>query len=329
MRRGMKEERKTELEGMLRAIQELKSEYYIGTQEAYDFLKEAQRIYSNPEKIADMMNQELARQGKVSYNATPARVACLEKILSGISFDLNMELAGSFENFVNQNLTSANDYLISLSPIFIPLEGSDAELNIYMVFDTEPEKMSRVLLPFFDRANKDSISCDADFGAETIELLKEEYEKIIPLIDNDKTDAPCDLYMSALFRELARVDWERELSRESFNEYVEICVHNAKSDISTSVMLDRLLRDKVDHKLEYRRAVLCKWLSDREIDSYELAIDISEKNLLMREEMLGKMQLSDAPERVIKRQESLVRSARFVRHLLGADKNFVKRYLEH
>lgn len=326
----MAEEIKPEFEGMLEAIKDLKQEYYIGTQEAYGFLREVQQIYSAPKKLADLINSELMKQGKVSYLATPERVACLERVIDNISEDIIHE---NFNESIKDDyilyILNPNLYLSGLSPVFIPLSGMDENMNVCSVFHSKPEKTAEIFLPYFKRANEDFCKSDAELSSSIIDLLREEYSKVENKIDDRKAAFPCREYFSSLLTELSLVDWENALSKESFNEIERVYIDFTKSDISTSMMLRRLIRDRVDHKLEYRRAVLCKWISDRKVEDYEQAMDVAEANLKFRKSLLEKMTEQNTPDVVIEKQEEMLKSAKFIRFLLGADKNFVKRYLKN
>ena len=52
---------KKNLEGKLRAIQDLKSEKYVGTQEAWNYINRVSALYENPKIISEEINRELAK----------------------------------------------------------------------------------------------------------------------------------------------------------------------------------------------------------------------------------------------------------------------------
>lgn len=51
--------KRKKLERMLHAVQDIKSQYYIGTSEAWDFLRSVENIYAIPEQIAQRINSRL------------------------------------------------------------------------------------------------------------------------------------------------------------------------------------------------------------------------------------------------------------------------------
>ena len=64
----MNPRKKQRLEGLLRAVKEIKSNFYIGTSEAYHVIKEIGRTYDNPEKISIRLNHFLRQKfEKPSY----------------------------------------------------------------------------------------------------------------------------------------------------------------------------------------------------------------------------------------------------------------------
>lgn len=88
----MEEKRKKELEGMLKAIQDLKEEYYIGTGDAFEYLKRVRNIYERPKKIAELINERLAKESSITYIASPERVvglnSCLNRCLASSGIEL-------------------------------------------------------------------------------------------------------------------------------------------------------------------------------------------------------------------------------------------------
>lgn len=48
---------------MLRTIQDLKEEYYIGTKVAFNYLKSVRDIYEKPKKVAELINKKLENSG--------------------------------------------------------------------------------------------------------------------------------------------------------------------------------------------------------------------------------------------------------------------------
>ena len=70
---------KQKLEDLLREIQSLKGDKYIGTQEAWRYLKRVTALHDNPIRIALAINHRLRqkRGPQLHYEATPERVVGL------------------------------------------------------------------------------------------------------------------------------------------------------------------------------------------------------------------------------------------------------------
>jgi hypothetical protein len=322
-------QKKKRLEGMLKAIQELKSEYYIGSEEAYSYLKNLQQTYELPQKVSDMTNNQLTKTfgGNLTYLATPERIVGLENAISAVSLKTVFE-----EIFLKENRTDLlrkslrnppQKYLNQFSPVF--LSCRDENENYYGLIhysediEKNPELLKKTIeafKPYFIKANTEGINLDDDFGDIVLSVLKKEYENIRDNIDVNKTFPNCDIFISDLTKNLSNINWKKELSKENLRIYE---AHRKKSEIycfSCQDIVRRMRKDRVDHRLEYRRAVLCEWLSEHDIKTYENAIKYSNYMLTV---LNSQKNVS----------EELKECCKFIRHLVGADKNFIKRYLEH
>ena len=98
----------------------------------------------------------------------------------------------------------------------------------------------------------------------------------------------------------------------------------------TSKIVDRIIHDRYDHKLEYRRQVLCGWLMGFEgIESYEEVVEIMDRNIKSNNVRYKKLEDLNAPETILENSRRMAQSNKFIRQLLGSEKNFIQRYLKN
>ncbi|MDP3026434.1 MAG: hypothetical protein Q8N63_01910 [Nanoarchaeota archaeon] len=360
----MDEKRKKELEGMLKAVQDLKSETYIGyigTGDAFGYLKQLRGVYERPKEIAELINRKMQDSGlaQITYKATPERLVGIEKNFNGSSFSID-----GIPNFAE--LMAGKNPLEYLTSNFENL----GFLYVIEVIDDEPlmlkeaskskeekcaEKVAETLYPIFKYMNERQVADDMEFGGEFLGFLEEEYSRIKGKIKR-KMAFSCDEYVENLKRELSIINWEEQMSKGSLIESEKTSKNKLERlDLDITGIVGRLLRDRVDHRLEYRRMVLCKWLNDNGIEGYEDAILKCEEET--RENRVIGTQLRDATSNLgkaisklddekkdtfrkaggrdieeklnnnVKYLDNHKEALKFIRFLLNADKNFVERYL--
>lgn len=346
----MEEKRKKELEGMLKAIQDLKEEYYIGTGDAFEYLKRVRNIYERPKKIAELINERLAKESSITYIASPERVvglnSCLNRCLasSGIELPsaLDYELLRHPRIYLSENFPNFKFFgYVDVFDIDVPvigkmkrhlekivkekgdkyIDGVIKELNFFS--GKTVDYCAQAFFPFFEFANKENVQTNGDFGIEVISFIKEAYEKIKGKIREDMIDC-CSDYVEILTRDLSVIDWQENLSEEGLKE-----MERGKLDFNFSFnirlwdMVEKIKRDCIDHKLEYRRMILCLWLENRKVNNYEEAIS-SYKSELENFEMLT----SRMPEKFAKEMTTRSRVVlEFLRPLLYSEKNFIEKFL--
>lgn len=69
------------LEELLKQVKKIKSQKYVGTQEALNFIRAKRELEKRPLKITEEVNKQL---GEVIYKATPERIVAIHKIYEGI-----------------------------------------------------------------------------------------------------------------------------------------------------------------------------------------------------------------------------------------------------
>lgn len=312
----MEEQRKQKLERMLRAVQDIKTEYYVGTKEAYNTIKKLQEVREGPIKTAGYINRSLNRKFEnPSYLATPERVGGIEGVL--------FEAANyASQQFLNNEAELCPEYHLQNFDFF-------KVFRIESDVDDKPENSAILLIPYFIQANKINAEEDSLFGIVFQDYLLKKYKEVRWRIE-EKMQPACDTYMLRGLHYLEDTDWNNLLSEQSFNiREREIAKYIMASKISTGKILDRMLNDRIDHRLEYRRQVLCKWLRDCGFKDYEEAFSSNQELLKMREERLQKFTAGNCTKNMIYDVKRLVRISKFLRHLLGSEKNFVKKFLKN
>lgn len=312
---------RTKLEGLLKAMQDIKTDYYVGTQEAYRAVKKiSSEIYENPERTAIMINHALKQKFvNPSYEATPERVYGTFDVLNDAILYADEP---HYDEPDETTLLLTNDYYEMMENI--------RDLNTFdkdNPFKMQPSDLSRIFTPYFVSANEKRMDNNEEFGEGVIDCLGENFyeysDNVNPRFARDYIS-----WVSRFLTYLGSVNWEGELSKESFNRRLNR--HRGiilNEDLDLERIVDRLVNDRYDHRLEYRRQVLCYWLEDW--DDYEEVVKTTEYMIKSRVARYKKLESLNAPLFIIEKERKMIQSAKFVRHLLGSERNFVKRYLEH
>jgi len=315
----MEDKKREKLEELLRAVQDTKSEFYVGTQEAYRAVKRiSSEIYENPGKTAVGINHALKQRfTRPSYEATPERIYGTSEVLSD-ALDTD-ELYRDEPD--NTSFLFTFDHQETLENV-----GNLSEIKMRSDFRMQPSDLSRIMTPYFIRANKRGVSNNADFGKVVVDYLR---EGLRDYSDNiDPMSIPDYLEWTTRFLNiLHRTDWNEELSKETFNRI--LTRHRGGilvNELSLSNIVDRLINDRYNHRLEYRRQVLSRWLEGRE--SYEEAVKTAEFMIESKRERCRIFEVLNIPQEIIEGVKKSIQLARYIRHVLESEKNFVKRYLE-
>ncbi len=317
------ESREKELEGMLRAIQDLKEEYYIGTQDAFEYLKNVQRVYSYPEKIADSINEKITSR-ELSYPATAARVAGLENTINDavdeIEFDIHMSIERDFDVY-------------KVPSIF--LYGKSQILNLLsyenMFIDANEERVDAMSYLFAD-ANKLNIQTNPEFGANVVQIIRDSYDATRDEIDTSESYMNSDEFIEKLAGRLLSRDWDNCLSEINLRKMEKEAARAMFFCLSLEDMVNRLVKDKVENNMEYRRAVLCKWIQDYHIEAqedYSSLVVAADRSIVGSRRRL-KEDLIKYPENhfIVMQERKNLQRALFIRHVLGREKSFVISYLK-
>jgi len=323
----MEKQNKEKLEKRLRVIQDLKNEYYIGTLDTLRFLRNAKKIYEKPKEVSNYINRRLIDSGVLnSYPATPERIVGLCRMFSEASEEANLSRdetnsLSEFKDFFEMIETRNN----------IINEIDNTPSWEYFCFSNEffekncPENKEYSLLPYFYEANKNKINSDEAFKKEVINYIKNEE-------DNDGEIYVPEKFNEVYLKNLMDRDWKKELSKAKLIDTEKRILKQEKvHSLNGGKILEKIMRDQVDHRIEYRRMILCKWLEDEGIRDYEEAICKIEGTWKKRLAMLKELR-SDFIAGSFRTKGELknsIRESKFIRHLLGSDKNFTEKVLRN
>lgn len=256
------------LETMLREAQDYKSQYYVGTRDItgdiYHLLRKFEDIENNPLFAARRVNKRLQKKfgdSELSYLATPERVAGILKVFRDAQNEANKSVSyhpGNHLGIRSRNLR-----------VFHP--------DYSGIVDSSVTRSTGILFPYFEAANDDEVTSDSKFVISVTYHLKRSYKQVREKMKQSRI-AECDEWLSKVLENLGSRDWDRELSKDAYNEYVSWERRFAESSwFLTSEIFERMRNDRVLNRWEYQKQVLCKFLTEHEIKCYEQAVLVTEK----------------------------------------------------
>jgi len=308
---------KKELEILLRTVNDIKGEHYVGTKDAYCAIKELQACRTNPILTADYINRALKKRFEnLTYIATPERVGGIE------------HLTREARNCASEPFRFED-----------PEAGTEAILECdskgYRIFSLaldvhgKPKDSARLLYPYFSLANNNRVTNDDTFGRNFPYYAVREYVKTRKDIKEEMQES-CDKWICGALVYLEVADFATELSKPAFNcRETENARGIMMSKLSTRDIIERIVNDRIEDRLEYRRQVLCKWLNDCRFQTYEQALDLASQQLEMRKTRFENLALMNAPRNIITSSEISVRTSTFLKQVLESEKNFVNRFLRN
>ena len=350
----MDREKKERLEGMLRAIQDIKSENegLVGTSEVWKMLKEEQNLYEVPKLICGSINGEIQKTfSEITYKATPERIWGLNSnlVLGGI------EKLGEIWTF--EYLAKQGAKRFDWGCCYDNQNGNLIQSKDYF-------------LPFFLDANLERIEDDEDIGYIVLKVLDRDYKSISDKIEKSARDK-CDDYILELFTYLSAIDWKEAMSNKVMIEQESFHRRAIFEDgFDYESIIFRVKRDQTEGRIEYRRRILSHVLSSecnkiglsilgldnswesfverydrmitrckREINDlrlYNRGVQV-EKSEAIEEYLTYTKRIEEITdykkkpmnlEEYIKKEEVILERNKFIRHLLGQEKNWVEKVLK-
>ena len=328
---------KKSLEGKLRAIQELKAEKYVGTQEAWNYIQAVSDLYENPQKICDSINLDISKRGELFYPATPSRIigisdfyneSCIiydnERNIKGLENDEEEDDNEDEEDDDIEEYRDIDNHVLK-NPLFYYKEflirneyfDPDIELykNYFMLIFNDLQYSEATNVNFINETIKKSLNDNPMSLEKELYLLKRLYNK-----------DPDEILSDENLRNI-----ERKIKREIYN-----------SEIKIDKRIERMINDRVDHRLENRREILTDYISvvienqdflskislDSPID-YQMIVQELKETLIRRTNNLNQIEELKGPEYVVNLQKRLVEEAKFLLTVFAPERNFVKRFLEN
>ncbi len=232
----------------LRAIQDLKEENpgLVGTQDIWTLLKDQQETYETPAKISDAVNKKIRKFfSEPTYLASPERIVGIDSCLNEASIDASLE-------YHMQDNYGFNDYLVQKGANLFNFEE-------IFVFTDSSEKINSArdyFLNFFLEINNDKISKDEEIYPSIISLLQEQYNSVEDKVDEEFRE-DCEKYLQTFFEGLYSADWKYNLSRKHLASEESVLTKRAFRDaFNIRKMSERVIREKVEHRRDYRLGIL-------------------------------------------------------------------------
>ena len=319
----------------LKAIQEFKAESYVGTQEAFKGLAYIKEIYDTPERIAQEINRKVSQVIPVTYPATPERITGLQQIFVVARRAAFSGTKSSYRSsyrigdFTDIDLTYI-DSIIDSTKVMMDLEEQvlgfpDRELDdgqLYYSF----EHYSKNWYDFFLNANEHKVQSDADFGVKVTDCLLKRSEAFRTQY-TEKFRNIILHYMIHTLLSLADQSWSFAMSKKTHAIREGRLVTGSKVGmVRLTSLVNRIYRDQVDHRLEYRQKVLNLYLAQCNFTDWNDVVEYTREQLKERrgiEELMKKDGIRE-PKDMFQ-----VPTLEFVLRILGSERNFVNRYLKN
>jgi hypothetical protein len=295
----------------LKAIQQLKSEKYIGTKDAFTYLKRVEALDNNINQIVQNINN-----GQDNVKANPETLVgfCnyLDSILDSIF------IANSSGKIMSE--MKEWDFITEFEKI--PFKGFRDKISNSLENDKIKE-ISDYFIDMFDSYEPDNFHPNEN-GALAGYLIEEVLEKS-DFDDNIKNL----IYIHSAFKS----KWDYIFSKENLSNIekkIERSIYS--NEIRVVDRLDTMKKDMVENKIENRRELLCDWIykiSGGDVDNFdyndlkEIISTYEETRAKTCEELIDK----NAPSFLIENHKKLISEANYLNKALEIDENFVRRYL--
>ena len=254
---------KEKLEAKLKGINELKQQYYMGTQEAKEYLDSFSIIDENPLSVVNTVNQELFNP---TYSATPERVVGVMEVIRHAK-----------TVFITDTITpnEASNILLKVSSAIMADEYPEEPFNKYV--DKEPLKASdniktiatgnhcyvfqptenhnRLLTDIFKHANRFKVNTDEGMLEATASYVHRQLSELRKFSeDKDLFDIDYKIWQDQLIQECKEKDL---FSKKTFKERQKgfLVDRIFVKGLNFYRVLNRLCNDNVSNRFEYRRQI--------------------------------------------------------------------------
>lgn len=330
---------KKKLEKMLDAVKDVKSQFYVGTFEAWTAIRAMEMAYSGPLLIAQGINDRLSPR-EITYQATPERVYGVYDILEE----------------ARRRIVERANYE-EVAEILEQRCASCVVSNFFLgeIDESRIQKAIKFYHPFFAAANNAGIDTDAEFPFIIATTWREVYKEVRDTLEIDQRN-DCDDYVETCAEEISRASLvDSAMARKELTEgYIGAVKMILQNQLSRIAIVKRLQRDRYDKRLEYRRALLAKVLTEKHSDSQEanlmeLVFGINAKYAGIKRDWayyiqnyyrkiqerkkeiseLGSLQADDTKR--LHRTDKLleeIETDQFILEIINQEKNWIERFLK-
>jgi hypothetical protein len=306
------------LEGKLRAIQDLKAERYIGTQEAWDYLCTLEYLLYLPKQVSEEVNMKLKNklQRGPNFPATADKIIGTYMLFQDIFdriFQLESEEIEKENNNIRRDDYNIEDEYVSLGILSdddFPLRKTDLLFDYLIV---ERERLVEHIYPLFEMVQKPKTTI-TEFAINAIKLAKSKCSFAYPSEVNDFFD----IYLS-------NNSFMDNFSKDSIRDYYSGCHDVSFGKLDLLNRWNRIKRDQIDHMLERRREIISDFISN---ESYNLEMSMLRAMIEENQKRLNDLQELNAPASIIKNDKMYLEYKKDILKLLDSEKNFVTRILK-
>jgi len=328
-----------DLERRLGVIQELKSRYYIGTQEAFSYVRDIADVYSRPERTSALVNEALRESA--SYRPTPERLNGIASLNVPSKINLNgdeiPEACDDLDYRVIMHLVDDFDLEKAL------VSGKEGRLSDFYLCDdllhtalflstwnrSSYEQLRDVSLysDLFRKANNKGVTNNLEFGSfisdEIITGLTFHPPKLNPDGDGANYFAQIDIAEKSL----SSIDWASQFSRENFEaSRRKVAREQTLENLNASLVMKRLKRDQVDNRWEHLRGMLSLYVEG--FNSFDEVLEVTKSRRKFIKTELKRLILSSAPSREIEYRQAALEAKEELVKVISRERNWIDRYLK-
>ena len=320
----MEDSRKQKLEGLLKAVQYIKSRAYLGTQEIFFTVKQISALHNNPVDLSDRVNQGLILTDS-GYKATPER---LEAIVIALDMVRTLIRESLRKTKYDQEKTTINQAILKELNLRIGnfATGGLTSYIYELCSEKEMDQASDYFSQIFSAARAQGVRTDQEFRVFLPDYLGMKFEATISSIDLEEGIKlhvqPVGEGIRILNQE---VNWNIMLSRDYYESKLKERAESIYQDnINWAKVIKRLIKDREDRQ-KYRRQVLELYLNDpenslRPNESYEGVSEAIDSEITRME-----TKVTISPETDY--YQDMLKNYRYLKTIAESEKDFLSKRL--
>jgi hypothetical protein len=316
----MKERKKSEkIKRLFKIVQGIKKDRYIGTKEAFELVKEIERIDNSPKKLALEINDNLAKKEiHIYYKATPENVVGLGTYVQEVLTKIERKFT-DFNNYEDKIMLKNEE--IPLNNFSWNLYAKKEKNESSPEWNPDYNGLKNYFTNLFKKSQKKGMD-NKRFASESIEEILEDY----PISYLNKI---------RYFEMTDEQNWEELFGRENYLNYLQDAkLRSLKDNLKIEKRINRLFRDQVSNKLKYQRELVNDLINinliseESEKLSYESLRGKVKRRIELSEIRLKKFIGKKFPKIVKESEENSLNCASYLLNILGREKNFVERKIK-